>query len=510
MNFKTLFQKNSIAARLLIALVIYLITFPAFNLITSPGLDSSYTWGLNYLLVHDYETLKQLVYPIGVLGFLKMPLAIGNNLIWAIVFYSIIKFWFLFSLLSLSISEYKVKRIIQFVLVVIISMYSGFDITLVALCVLLGIRFLEHQKLLSILMLTIVAYISFNIKTSIGISAFSVLFMTVTINFLKLKDWKQLLKIIGISISTILIIGIILFQDFGLIVTRFFQAFKISSGYSSSLSLHPDNNWLVLSGFILSILLIPLIFKTKRIRILFYQFLPSFFMMWKHAMVREDASHNGILFYFTLIFWAMAIIYCNKNIWRMGILGIASMSLFYLNLKNIDGFNRINLNLNGIKNLNEIVHYKKCVEDNNQITSKELEKLKLNSETLNTIGQQTIDFYPWEHAYAKVNNLNWSPRKTLEIGASSSRWSSEIAASHYQGDSAPEFVLFHYYADKYEGKLSSIDGRYLLNDEPLVVFNLLKNYKIRIANDTFVVFKKLNEPNIIIEKEEEISVYEFF
>ncbi|MGB1041573.1 MAG: hypothetical protein ACPGVD_11920, partial [Flavobacteriales bacterium] len=491
--------KNNITQRVLLAFVIYILTFPSFNLITSPGLDSSYTWGLNYLFANDYETLKQLVYPIGVLGFLKMPLAIGYNLIWAICFYSVIKIWFIYSLLNLSVPENKITRIIQLITVVLISMYSGFDITLIGLCGVLGIKFLSNQKSLLIFILTVIAYVSFNIKTSIGISAFSVLFMTVLLNFLKLKDWKQLIKTIGISLSALLLIGILLFQDIELLFTRFFQAFKVSSGYSSSLSLHPENNWWLLFGFILSIVLIPIIFKSKKIRVLFFLFLPSFFMMWKHAMVREDASHNGILLYFTFIFWGIAILYSNKNLIKIGIWGAASMTLFFFNLKNIDGFNGISFNLNGIKNLNQNLHYESYVTKNNQASEIELEKLTLSSEIKTIIGDNTIDFYPWEHAYAKANKLNWHPRKTIELGGSSSQWVSEISASHFSCKDSPEFILFHFQSDRYEGELSSFDGRHLLNDEPLFIKNLIANYSKEYTNDKFSLFRKNPDPDSIIK-----------
>ena len=502
--------KNNTTQRVFLAFVIYILTFPSFNLITSPGLDSSYTWGLNYLFANDYETLKQLVYPIGVLGFLKMPLAIGYNLICAICFYSVIKIWFIYSLLNLSVQENKITRIIQLILVVLISMYSGFDVTLIGLCGILGIKFLSNQKLFLIFVLTVIAYLSFNIKTSIGISAFSVLFMTVLLNFLKLKDWKQLTEIIGISLLAIFVVGILLFQDIELLFTRFFQAFKVSSGYSSSLSLHPENNWWLLLGFILSIVLVPIVFKSKKIRALSFLFLPSFFMMWKHAMVREDASHNGILLYFTFIFWGITILYSNKNLLKIGIWGIASMTLFFFNLKNIDGFNGISFNLNGIKNLNEVLHYKSYVAKNNQASDKELEKLTLSPEIKKIIGDETIDFYPWEHAYAKANQLNWHPRKTIELGGSSSQWVSEISASHFSGKDSPEFVLFHFQADRYEGELSSFDGRYLLNDEPLVIENLLKNYSTIYPNsNSFLLFSKKTVQDSIIKTSQPKKIIQF-
>ena len=106
--------------------------------------------------------------------------------------------------------------------------------------------------------------------------------------------------------------------------------------------------------------------------------------------------------------------------------------------------------------------------------------------------------------------MNWHPRKTIELGGSSSQWVSEISASHFSGEDSPEFVLFHFQADRYEGELSSFDGRYLLNDEPLVIENLLKNYSTIYPNsNSFLLFSKKTVQDSIIKTSQPKKIIQF-
>ena len=80
---------------IVIVAIIFTLTCQEFSPDYAPGLDSSYQWGLNYLFVHDYGTLQQLIYPIGPLAFLKMPTTEGANFAMALIFYLIVKCGFL-------------------------------------------------------------------------------------------------------------------------------------------------------------------------------------------------------------------------------------------------------------------------------------------------------------------------------------------------------------------------------------------------------------------------------
>ncbi len=486
-------------------LLILVLTFPSFTLVSSPGLDSSYTWGLNHLFAKDYDRLSEVVYPIGILGFLKMPLPIANNLLLAYLFISILKTSTIYFLFSLIRSRNKVEHIASVVVVACVAACIGYDITFVALSSLLSLNYLKNKNFLFLIALSVLAYLGFAIKTSIGISCFSILFMTLLLNFLESKKWKKLWQGSLVSGVTVLLVGLLVFGSIHKVITHFFNAFAISSGYSSSLALHPMNNWWAIGGYLFLIGGFWFVFQQKSHRHLFVLLLPSFFMMWKHAMVREDSSHNGILLYFTFVFFGIAYLLSTHNKWKIALYGTVTVLLFWTNYRNISGYNGISFGFDGISNIVQLAQGNEHIHKQKKITRINLQPLILPTEVKTIIGNNTIDFYPWEHNYAQINELNWSPRKTIEIGASSSQWVSKLASEHYKGKEAPEFILWHFYPDKYEGNIGSFDGRLLLNDEPLVLENILTNYESVYLSPSFHLFRKKKKPNNFIEKAEEIK-----
>lgn len=102
------------------------------------------------------------------------------------------------------------------------------------------------------------------------------------------------------------------------------------------------------------------------------------------------------------------------------------------------------------------------------------------------IGKKNVDCYPFEHLYAKANNLNWQPRKT--IGAAMSKHFSKDACYNYSKDGGVDFVIWHLSDNKTE----TFDGRYFLNDEPEVVYCLINNYNIVDTTDNCMLLKKSN------------------
>ncbi len=494
--------KNKKTTRVLTSICLVLLTFPSFYLVSAPGLDSSYGWGLNHLFAYDFERLTELVYPIGVFGFLKMPLPIGLNLVLAYLVISILKFFTIYLLLSLNNLKTLTSRIGSVIAVAMISGFSGYDITFVLLSSLLALKYLERNKISFLFTLTAVTYLGFNIKTSIGISCFSVVFFTLFISFLRTKNWRKFLKDSVISFATIFFFGLLIFGSFLSTWQHFIHAFKISSGYSSSLAIHPANNWWALGSFILLVLTFPLFFKKRKLSSFFWILLPTFFMMWKHAMVREDTSHNGILFYFTVVFFGVAYLLETHSKWRVIFYGFLTSFFFFINFSTIDGYNGIAMKFDGLTNFKQMVLNKDFIQSQKIVTDSNLKILELPEEIRAIIGNKTIDFYPWEHNYAQANKLNWSPRKSIEIGASSSHWVSKLASEHYQGKDAPEYILWHFYPDNYEGNMGSFDQRLLINDEPLVISTILRNYESVALTKRFKLFKKKQVPNILIQTSE--------
>ena len=82
----------------ILSIIVFILTFPNLEPIYGLGLDHSYYWAFNWLFANDYDTLKDLIYPLGPLYFLKTPTTQGNNLIIHLIFYTVLKFAFILTM----------------------------------------------------------------------------------------------------------------------------------------------------------------------------------------------------------------------------------------------------------------------------------------------------------------------------------------------------------------------------------------------------------------------------
>ncbi len=94
---------------------------------------------------------------------------------------------------------------------------------------------------------------------------------------------------------------------------------------------------------------------------------------------------------------------------------------------------------------------------------------QLPQEVLNTIGNQTVDVYPWNIHLLLENKLNYLPRPVIQSYVAYTPYLENLNFDHYNSDKAPKFVLYDY-----EG----IDYRYPLFDETKMNLVLLRRYKI--------------------------------
>ncbi|MCL2041622.1 MAG: hypothetical protein FWG84_06260 [Bacteroidales bacterium] len=147
--------------------------------------------------------------------------------------------------------------------------------------------------------------------------------------------------------------------------------------------------------------------------------------------------------------------------------------------------------ITGINNFREILNYRTFKQKMLSASENNVSPNKLNTEIRETIGDAVVDVYPWEFSYIAANQLNWKPRKTLELGASTSQWASEKASENYLlEEDSPQFVLFHLENDGFGGKFGSFDNRHILNDEPLLIYNLLNNYTLSKETDRILLFQR--------------------
>jgi hypothetical protein len=492
----------------LIICLIFLFTFPAFIPDYGIGLDTSYIWGLNWLFANDYDTLIRLLHPVGPLSFLKWPTTEGNNLLFSLIFYFFIKTGFIFLLFRLMYEIYGQKHVAAVFFIVLASLFANVDFIIIFSCVVSGYLFIKSQNLLYFAVASVLVFTGLFIKSSIGITSFSVLPVVVAVNFWLSRNFTFVLKQAVIATLAGFIIGLLVYKGNAVLLLEYvFGILRLSSSNSETLSLHPENNWLVLSLFIALVFSLPLIVREKNTRIFMVLLMLPFFATWKHSMSRQDVYHYSILAYFVIISGSIISLVSRQSGIRALTVGLACLMLVYYNMLHIPMNEGIKAEITGVNNLFAISNFQEFSEKHELASRINISPNIISEETrLKKIGDAEVDIYPWEHSYIAANNFKWKPRKMLEIGASTAKWTSEASAKNYERNSAsPEFVLFHFVKDKYSGNFGSIDERYILNDEPHVIFNILNNYNLEEKTDHFLLFRKNKGDNLLSVETEELT-----
>lgn len=496
-------------AEIIIAItVIFIITFPQLNPVFSIGLDTSYVWAYNYLFNNNYQLLTNLVYPYGPLGFLKMPVEEANNLKYFLIFYSIIKIWFSILFISLTDKNKVNNRIIAYItLFVILLIFNSLIDFIIAGIVFIHIYYyLKNNKLPHIIAAVVLAFIGISIKSSVGVSAFSIIFVGFIIDTLKYKNLKKSLNFIIVALLSLIIIGVSVFQGIVEMFIYLINVLRFSISYSSALAIFPDNNWILLSLFLASILIIPFLIKEKNIKTAFLLMLPVFFASWKHAMTRQDMSHIMHMIWFLFLFWGILLIISEKNKKIILLLSVLSLTFFYSNSKTVWNFAPFKTEIIRINNFEStILNLDSFRKDAINRSKSNIAAVKFDDNIKEIIGDNSIDSYPWELSYFAANNVNWQPRRTLQSG-SYARWLDKLIAEDFDRNNGPRFIIMHYLKDNWSGNFGSIDERYLLNDNPQTIKNIFNYYDVVKNTQDFILLEKNKSNNIINVIDEEPGI----
>ena len=491
----SILKDSSIDNRLIdtiLSVAIYIFTFPVFDPSLSPGLDPSYMWAFNYLFIHDYNQLTITVFPYGPLGFLKMPAAMGINFQLAILFFSLLKIGILYGLFRIA----RIRKLNTLIAIGLLTLFGGvvnLDLLIISATYLLCVVFLEKKKLELIIAASVIAGIGFCIKISIGVSSFSILAIGLLSQVLKSDQPRtDAVKAILFSALTVFITGLVIFLSPLKFIDYFIFAVKFSGQFSSSLAFYAENNWLYLA-LVLCTVIIPFIrTKGKKDLILIILLLPVLFAMWKHAMSRQDTSHVNMLYSFLFVYWILIIVLVSKQRLLYFLTGIASMFFFHKNMQLMAEPPEVDFSQSGFGSFNQVViHMSEFLDAANETTISNFEEVRLSQEAFAFIGDKSVDVLPWELSMIAANGLNWKPKRTMQVG-SFAPWLDELSLEDYKND-GPEIIILKMESDLKGGNLGSVDGRYLLNDNPSVYEFLDLNYQQVYIDDKVVILSKSEE-----------------
>ncbi len=477
----------------LVGLLVIAGTFPIDQTLSIKGVDGPLVWAFNYLFSEGMELGKNIVFPHGPLAFLMYPMS-GNMFIAAIIG-SLLKLLLCFNIARLLNCNEKLKWILTFILAVTISVLSEFNHLIIANVILSYTTYYDTKKTVHKLIAFGLTAFAFYIKSYVAIVTGTITFSFIIYYFLAERKFKTSI------IDSLTIVGglgltwLIMYGSYTGFLRYFYGIFQLAQDNSAAAALHPDNNWWLLILFLLMVIMLPFIAITKKSVFYGSLMLLAHFAAWKHGMAREDATHMKSYLAFVIISLLIYLFYEKKHMFRSLIIGVLAIFLFVVNMKQsnnyppliyesfkINNFTDLLFDINSIK-----------VKENKQINL-EAEKYLLPDGIRKQIGNASVDIYPWNYFIIAINNLNWQPRPVIQSYAAYSSWLDKQNSQHFNSEKAPEFLIWELNKVVLDtingGDMVSIDQRYLLNDEPQCMIQLLSSYKQVYFGENLIVFRK--------------------
>ncbi len=473
-------------------LLLILSLIPAFLLFRFPdsvfstGIDPPLPWVFNFLIRDNLVLGKQIVFPHGPLAFLMYPLPPGSNFWLAISIHLAARIFMAYSLLKLATRKPIAYLVFAFFASFILLAFNDLLLTIIQIIVLCYLNFFERRNVTWLIPALLITPLALFIKAFVGIVcvAITVSFLAIMIYraIIGLESWYRLFLFLIVPLGFILMwYG--LYGNFAGAMAYINGIIELAADNSAAVALYPENNfWFISLALVCGLFLVILNIKNIILVKITVLIGPALFATWKYGMAREDYQHAYVLFVFIVF---TAVIY---NLITGKFKGINSglsfiiVLLFYFSLQKAYYQETFRIHTNGVELLlkNSYRHHyfaDTCL----QKSEKNIARNRLDKEILDIIGDQTVDVYPWDYTYIAENKLNWKPRPVIQSYASYTRKLDLLNSSHFKNDSAPEFVIWEMRKitnDIHGGKLESIDGRYLLNDEPETLLTLLCNYEL--------------------------------
>lgn len=494
MNFKM--SKTTIAyllKGLAIGLLVLAGTFPANDWAFSRGIDPPLMWVYNYIFEHGLNIGKHIIFPHGPLVFFTYPLA--ENILLATLVTSMLKIALVFNLLRLTDKAGGAKWAFVFILSYFISAFAGFMHLILINIILLYINYYNLEKWPYKLSAFVLTAFAFFVKSYVAIISGVLCFSFLAYYFLKDRDLKKSGFDVLVVFGLIILFRLLMYGSFSGLIDYVVGMYNLAGDNSSAVSFYPYNNWWILSIFLLIIFFIPFIDRTKKG--LFYGSLISLslFAAWKHGMAREDIYHMiGFLIYI-IIFLSVFILFHNQKHFRNILLSVVAIFLLSINMKHSVNYDSPRIELLGTNNLIDFISdFTGLKKRLNEESLKNISVNRLPQHILDSIGSQTADVYPWDYSIIPANNLKWQPRVVLHSYASYTEWLDSKNAAHFESENAPEFFIWEKLTGINGGNFTGVDNRYLLNDEPQTILQIIKMYKPFYNDNKFMVFKKRDKP----------------
>lgn len=497
---KIFFSKEFIRG-MIVCLLVITGTFPSNDWSFDTGIDGPLSWVFNTTFENGLSLGKDIVFPHGPLAFFMYPMP--ENILLVTLITSLFKAIIVFNVMKLIGGNSNKKWLIAFLFSYAICLFSGFNHLVLAAIILLYSNYYNTEKNAYKLFAFLLTAFAFYVKSYVAILSGIIGFSFLLYYFIQNKNFKQLATDLGTLIGFMLLLWMLMYHSIFGFLNYCWGMFHLAQDNSSAAAYYPYNNWWVLSIFLLILLLLPFINKTKKSYFFWSLTGLSFFAAWKHGMAREDVSHvNGLLIYVGTTLFSF-ILFHKDNYLKNSLLTIFAIFMISINMQNSANFVASNYEFirvtNFISFVTDFSNLKNAAIEKSQ---NNIVKNQLPESVRKAIGNETVDIYPWDYSIIPANNLNWKPRVVIQSYAAYTSWLDQQNANHFASKNGAEYIVWELSKisqDVNGGDFNSIDYRYLLNDEPQTIIEIIKHYSYFYSDHKFLVLKR-NEKSLTESK----------
>lgn len=487
----------------LAGVLLSMLTFPENDWGHAPGIDPPLSWVFNHFFSTGFLSGKDILFPHGPLAFFLYPLP-ENILLFQVVL-AMQKILLLLSVYRLlQTDEHKKQLLGAFVIAYLICVVADFKNLLLAnLIVLYGIGFKDGAAKHRYTAFVLTAF-AFFIKANLAILSGMLFCSYECIEWFRKKNLKRLAADVGILLLCILLVWTWMYDSPSGLLRYVAGMLQLAQDNSSAASEYPYNDWLLLALFLLSFPLLLLLNRNRDFYFFAGLIALSLFGAWKHGMAREDIYHAEALLVYLIICAVLLFVFYREKVMQNLLIVGAGIFLFAANTKHAVNYQAIRYPLvNAVACFDFVTHYSELCDASEKQSLAAIAGSKLPKQFLDSIGQGSVDVYPWDYSLIPANGLNWKPRVVINSYASYTTFLDEENARHFASEKAPEFLLWQYRKNTTDingGMLSSIDNRYLPNDEPHTMLQLLLRYEACLADADYLLLKKRKKPHSYVSR----------
>lgn len=326
------------------------------------------------------------------------------------------------------------------------------------------------------------------IKFSVGLGTVA----TLVFGCLLVQGWRDALYRLAVAVPAVSVSFVIgwmaLGRSLGEIGAYLATSWEFTSGYSSAQSWDPSG-WRTgaisfLSWFLLVALWV-LLYPTSRNRLTLFGLAVPLFMVWKHAIVRQD---NHVFYLVTFGLFVLAILLVEAWTtwpWRSTLL-IVGMLLVPLLVpwfswgtggrhagSVLSAWVSGPLKLSGLGDLVRLSHLSAYRGDVARVSESQLRRSLLPESIRAVIDASSVDVYPWDVSYVPANGLSWTNRPQPASFMTFTPVLDQRNAAFFLSESRPRYIVWHT-----DIGVDGIDGRYVFWDEPETFRAIMSHYDL--------------------------------